>query len=141
MSLVEYLFNDFFDFDTEDDRFFGQCSPLEISFGLENYPSTDVYESSDYYKIIMEVPGVQKNDLRIESDAERIEIRMVNESKSDKVKSFLHLKERSNGDLIQSINFSTSVDPTQANVTLEDGILTITVPKAKQSKKIPLKLD
>ena len=57
------------------------------------------------------------------------------------IKSFIHLKERSNGDLIQSINFSTLIDPTQAKVSLEDGILSITVPKANQSKKLPIKTD
>ena len=141
MSLVEYLLNDFFDFDSHDFKLFGQCSSFQISYGSVDYPSTDVYESRDYYKIIIDVPGIQKNDLRIESDAEKIEIRIVHESKADKIKSFLHLKERSNGDLIQTINFSTLIEPTQAKVSLEDGILSITVPNANQSKILPIKTD
>ena len=141
MSLGLFLFDDLFDIQDEFDGLIGSCNTVSTNFEPFNTPSMDLYETENSYKIIMDLPGINKHDLRIESDAESLEIRLSDETKIEKIKSFLHLKEKSQGLLIRKIIFPGYITPSKASINLEDGLLTIIVPKAEVSSKISLKIE
>jgi HSP20 family protein len=122
------------------DRFFGNTNTKILA-------PVDLFESNEGYKIVMNIPGVEKNQIKIESDAESMEIRFeleneIKEEKKDeegKVTYFLH--ERSNSYRSRIVNFSTFVHPSKTKLALENGVLTIEIPKAEGSKKISLNID
>ena len=141
MSLGLFLFVDLFDIQDEFDSLIGSCNKVSTIFETLTTPSIDLYETTGSYKVVMELPSVNKRDLRVESDAESLEIRLSDETKIEKIKSFLHLKEKSQGILVRKITFPGYITPSKASVYLEDGLLTIIVPKAEVSSKISIKIE
>ena len=137
MSLGLLFFDDLIDFQDDIDILFETYNQVVNLFE----PITDFYETDSSYKLLMDLPGIKKRDLRIESDAESLEIRLLNERKIDRFKSFFHLKEKSNGYLVRKIKFSEYVDPSKALINLQDGILTIIVPKTEKLEKISLTIN
>ena len=85
MSLGLFLFDDLFDIQDEFDGLIGSCNTVSTIFEPFNTPSMDLYETENSYKIIMDLPGINKHDLRIESDAESLEIRLSDETKIENI--------------------------------------------------------
>lgn len=141
LLLVNDLFDDAIDVSEKIDEFFDNFTNGISWFEPLFSPSTEFVETKDSYKIIMDLPGVKKKNLKIISDTTSLEIRLTDESKMDRVKAFLHLKERSEGLLTRKINFQNYIEPSKAIINLENGILSIEIPKIQKSNRLTLKVE
>lgn len=135
-----------FNFQNEIDKFFGYFDPRTE---MITAPLTDLYENNDSYKIVVNLPDVKKEQIKIESDAETLEISLLNEEISDEIKDELEskdqsvkyfLKERPSKDLSRKINFSKFIDPSKSDLSFENGVLTIIVSKSENAKKMTLNI-
>lgn len=95
-------------------------------------PATDIYETDDAMTVVMEVPGVEKKDLDInlENNLVRIEGR-VDPSKYDGLEPLY--TEYNVGHFARAFTLSGKIDQGQIGAQLEDGVLTLTLRKAKDA--------
>jgi HSP20 family protein len=103
-------------------------------------PSFDVTETKDGYVFKADVPGVKKEEIEITTTGNRIQItgkrEHEQESKTDTVYSY----ERQYGSFARSFTLPDGADVEHAKSELEDGVLTLVIPKqaAAQAKKIAI---
>ena len=102
-------------------------------------PYADIYETEDALAVVMEMPGVEKKDLNIglENDVLKVDGR-IGFSKYESMEPVY--SEYNVGHYARSFTLSNKVDQDKISANLEDGVLTLTLPKAKhaQPRKIAI---
>ena len=101
----------------------------------------DVWEEGDNYFVKMAMPGVKKEDIKISVTGDTLSIEGESkEEKEEKEKKYF-LKTFQSCSYSQSFNLPSLVNPDGVEAKFEDGVLTITLPKAKESesKQISIK--
>ena len=102
-------------------------------------PSTDIYETEDALTVVMEIPGVKKDDVsvEIEDNVLRFEGRIgfSNYEGLEPVYSEYNV-----GHYARSFTLSDVIDQEGISAELHDGALTLTLKKAKRAlpRKIPI---
>jgi HSP20 family protein len=99
----------------------------EVLPGLhQGRPATDVHEDADNYHVRMELPGVRKEDVKIEVHDRLLQVRAERrESSGSQETSFT---------LARSIAVPEGVATDRITAKLEDGLLQITLPKQETRK-------
>lgn len=125
--LVESMFEDFF-------------APLAggASRWSDNgaaMPRLDMTETEQAYEIQADMPGVEKEDLKVAIDRQRItiegECRKANERREGENVVY---SERSARKFMRSFTLPTEVDDAAAQAKLENGVLHLTLPKKQGSE-------
>src|SRR5579875_2506638 len=96
-------------------------------------PYTDVYETDDALVLTMEMPGVDRKDIDValENDRLRVEGR-IDFSKYEGMEPVY--TEYNIGHYSRSFALSNKVDQSKISAQLEDGVLTLTLPKAAEAR-------
>lgn len=96
-------------------------------------PYTDVYETDDAVTLVLEMPGVDRKDVDIslENDVIRVQGR-IDFSKYEGMEPVY--TEYNVGHYTRSFALPSKVDQQQINAQLEDGVLTLTLPKAAEAR-------
>ena len=90
------------------------------------HPAVDLYEDDEHFLVTLELPGVQKSDVRVELVDGRLEIgATISHETADGRKNF---------PLKRSIPLPDLVGEQAVSAKLEDGILSVTLPKAEEVK-------
>jgi HSP20 family protein len=102
-------------------------------------PSADIFETDDALTVAMEMPGVEKKDLdlNVERDVLRVDGR-IDFSKYKDIEPVY--SEYNVGHYARSFALGSAIDQEKIAANLEDGVLTLTLPKAKhaQPRKIAI---
>jgi HSP20 family protein len=95
-------------------------------------PNTDIYETDDAFTVVMEIPGVEKKNLtvHVENDILRVEGR-IDFSKYEGVEPVY--TEYNVGNFVRAFTLSSKIDQDKVGAQLDDGVLTLTLKKAKQA--------
>jgi HSP20 family protein len=96
-------------------------------------PTADIYESQDALTVILEMPGVEKNnvDIRVEEGILNIEGRL----ELSKYQGLVPLYTEYNiGHYARSFRLSSKIDQSKITADLKDGVLSLTLPKAEEAK-------
>jgi len=98
-------------------------------------PVTDVQYSDGNLVVSAELPGLKKDDVKVEvtEDALTIEGERKQEHKEDR--EGYHRWERSYGRFYRSIPLPEGTKPEQVKAELKDGVLKVTVPVPETAKK------
>ncbi|HET6195807.1 MAG TPA: Hsp20/alpha crystallin family protein [Acetobacteraceae bacterium] len=96
-------------------------------------PFADIYETDSALCVVMEMPGVEKQnlDVALEHDVLRVDGR-IDFSKYDGMEPVY--TEYNVGHYTRSFTLSNKIDQEQISAQLEDGVLTLTLPKAKEAQ-------
>jgi HSP20 family protein len=115
------------------DNFFNDLQGEEVS-NRGWMPPVDIQETEDAYKLHAELPGLTKDDINI--TLENNVLRLSGERKFEKEvqKESYHRIERTYGAFSRAFALPQQVDADGVQAAFENGILTITVPKAEQAK-------
>ena len=103
-------------------------------------PRTSIYEYDDCVKIFLDIPGVSKENLEINDN--RGELTIVGRRESwDETKMKPVYVERFDGGFRHSFTLDETLDPEKIEAELNNGVLTIIIPKkeAVKPKKIEIK--
>ena len=90
----------------------------------EREPLTDVIDQKDAYEVVVELPGVEKEDLRLHATEHTLEIKT-----EDGIKFF------------KTVSFEMPVKPETAKATYKNGVLSVRLQKRETEKErtaIPL---
>jgi len=95
-------------------------------------PNTDIYETDDALTVVMEIPGVQKKDMdiHIENDVLRVEGR-VDFGNYEGMEPLY--TEYNVGHFARAFTLSSKIDQQQISAKVEDGVLTLTLKKAREA--------
>jgi HSP20 family protein len=106
-------------------------------------PALDVVEKKDAYEVHAELPGVDKSQIDVKFEQNVLTIRGTKESKATAGKDAelrVYAAERASGSFERSIRLPEFVDGEHITATFENGLLTVSVPKAPkaQARKIAI---
>jgi HSP20 family protein len=95
-------------------------------------PNTDIYETDDSLVVVMEIPGVAKQDVSIdlENDTLRVEGR-IDHGHYEGLEPLY--AEYNVGHFARAFSLSSKIDQQQISADLADGVLTLTLKKAKEA--------
>jgi HSP20 family protein len=102
-------------------------------------PPADIYESQDALTVILEMPGVDKDnvDVRVEEDMLNVEGRLD----LSKYQGLLPLYTEYNiGHYARSFRLSGKIDQSRIGAELKNGVLSLTLPKAEEAKQRTIKV-
>lgn len=96
-------------------------------------PATDIYETDEALVVVMEIPGVDKNDIdvHLENDVLRVEGR-INSSRYEGLEPVY--TEYNVGHFARAFTLSRKIDQQKIGAQVEDGVLTLTLPKSKEAQ-------
>ena len=116
----------------------GEWDPLEFlsltigSSPLPTFATTrmDWKETPDSHVFIAEVPGLKKEEVKIEVEEEKVlKISGQRTKESEEKNEKWHRVERSSDKFIRTVRLPTNVKADGVKANLENGVLTVTVPK------------
>jgi HSP20 family molecular chaperone IbpA len=100
--------------------------------GKHYVPYTDIFEQDDSLMVVMEIPSVEREDLDINVEKNVLSIEgRINFSKYDDLKPLY--TEYNVGHFSRSFSLSNEIDQSGITARVEDGVLSLTLPKAKQA--------
>jgi len=101
--------------------------------GRHYIPYADIYETDDALCVVMEMPGVERTnlDVALENDILRVDGR-IDFSKYEGMEPVY--TEYSIGHYTRSFTLSNKIDREQISAQLDDGVLTLTLPKAQEAQ-------
>jgi HSP20 family protein len=112
---------------------------------LIRQPLVDLADNGEEYVVKAELPGIKREDLKIEITENGIEISgetKTEQKEEDKDKGYLK-RERRYASFFRSLPLPDAVLTDKAEAELKDGVLTVKLPKAappeKKTKKVQVK--
>jgi HSP20 family protein len=96
-------------------------------------PTADIYETNDALHVVLEMPGVDKNsvDIRVEDGVLKIEGRLD----FSKYQGLQPLYTEYNvGHYSRSFRLSSKIDQNKIAAELNDGVLSLVLPKVEEAK-------
>jgi len=107
---------------------FGRDQQLMTAFDVKDTPDAFVFQA--------DVPGLQEKDIEIQLHGNRLTIRGKRETEQKQPGHTYYTYERSFGSFARSFTLPESADGEKCTASLDDGVLTVTVPKrAKEQPK------
>jgi HSP20 family protein len=104
-------------------------------------PRVDVIDRDKEVVIRAEIPGVDKKDLDVSMTDNSITIKgSTRQEKEDKGEDY-YRSEISKGSFCRTVAIPDNVDASKVKASFKDGVLELTVPKTKGSKRHSIKLD
>ncbi len=117
------LFDDFFD-----DNFFTKKE--------KNFMKTDIKEKKDKYVIEMDLPGFEKENIKLELNNGYLTITGKQENNIDEEEEKYVHKERFYGECTRSFFVGDNIKEEDINAEFKNGMLKIDIPKKEEQKEI-----
>ena len=96
---------------------------------FELTPRMDMTETREAVTLTMELPGMTREDLKIEVEDHVLTVSGEKKSETETEKDNFRISERSYGAVCRSVTLPTSVNEDKIEATMADGVLTLVAPK------------
>ncbi|MBW7905058.1 MAG: Hsp20/alpha crystallin family protein [Phycisphaerae bacterium] len=96
------------------------------------YPAVNIYSAGDALLVEAEVPGVRREDLEILTTGNELTIK--GRRPGDDENLTFHRRERGVGEFTRVVTLPIDVDADKIEATLQDGVLTLRLPKAESAR-------
>ena len=114
-----YMFDNFFDF------------PFLKVNKLSQTMRSDIIENEDHYKILVDVPGLVKEDIKLSTNDGYLEV-YVSKQQEENI-NFLH-QERFYGDFTRKF-YVGNIEKNNVDAKLLNGVLELTIYKSKENSQ------
>lgn len=102
---------------------------------FEGLAPIDVYQTDDDVVIEASMPGVKPEDIEVSVTGDTLTLRgEVREEKDVETERDYHVRERRYRRFARSLTLPSTVDANKAEATMDNGILTLSIPKAEAAK-------
>ena len=124
------------DLQGEVDRLFADfLAPMqeeEGSTGLDLWrPRTDLSETDESYKIRLDLPGVDKDDIQVDLQNHTLTIRGERKDVAEEEDERFHRIEKRYGSFSRSFTLPDVDEGGKAEAQFENGVLTVTIPRTE----------
>ena len=118
------------------DRLFDDAftRPLSIAGNGWAVPAVDMYQTDNEVVVKAALPGMKAEDVQLNVTGEVLTIKGEIKQKEEVKEKAYHLREQRWGMFERSVSLPTEVVADKAKADFENGILTITLPKAEEAK-------
>lgn len=126
-SILSDFFNDFFE-------------ENQLPAGINrSVPPVNIMETDDAFKVELAVPGMKKEDFKIEVENGVLTIQASREESSEKEEKNYTRKEFSYSTFSRTFTMPDNISADQISASYEDGVLGLNLPKKEESRKKPAK--
>lgn len=102
----------------------------------------DVYEDDDRFEIWVDVPGLSRDDVKLELDAETLTIKGERPARAASANErHFRSTERWYGSFERKLTLPPVADASRAEAQLKDGVLKLVLPKRESSKPRQIKVS
>jgi HSP20 family protein len=117
------------------DRLFDDAFTRPISMsGGSVVPTIDLFQTDDEVVLKAALPGLKAEDVHISVAADVLTLSGEFKQESEQKEATYHIREHRYGSFERSVMLPTDVQTDKAKADFENGILTITLPKAETVK-------
>ena len=106
------------------------------SWGL----AVDMYETNDNLVVKASVPGIKPEQLDVTVQGETLTIKGEAQEEQQREQGRYHVRERRQGSFSRSITLPFPIQSDKVQATFENGVLTLTLPKAEEIKPKSIKV-
>jgi HSP20 family protein len=136
-------FRDFSQVQESLDRLFNEFMTLKKTNGVQTLsftPSCEIAEEDNNYILKFDLPGVTKDQVKVEADKDQLTIRAERKEEKTSESKKKYLSEMYYGSYTRSFTLPGPVDEKKVDAKFENGVLTVTVPKTEslKAKQIPV---
>lgn len=145
MSIVRWEpFRDFMTLREAMDKLFEESfvgrRPREWVAAAEGTLAVDMYETEDAVVVMTAVPGVKPDDIDITISGNTLTISGETKQEEEVKEQNYVRRERRYGSFSRSVVLPESLKADEAEASFEDGVLTLTIPKAPEAKPKVIKV-
>jgi len=97
-------------------------------------PATDIFEDAEGLKISIELPGLKPEDVKLTIENDTLTIRGEKKQIAEEKTTKVHRYERTYGSFERSFTLPNTLDAERVAARFENGVLTVTLPKAEKAK-------
>jgi HSP20 family protein len=119
--------------EVEKNFFQGRNRPADFA------PMVDVHEDEEALVLRADLPGVKREDIEIQVDANVLTLKGERKLEQENEKRRYHRVERSYGSFVRQWQIPTNIDASKVDASFADGILTLKLPKKEEQK--PRKIE
>ena len=98
-------------------------------------PQMNVSENENSYEIETELPGVDKQDVKVEFKDHVLTIQGQKQSCTEKKDDHFHLIERNHGSFSRTLRLPNDSNPEKIQASMEHGVLHISIEKTEEGAK------
>lgn len=102
--------------------------------GAGVFPPINITQDNDNLYVRAEVPGISPKDLDISAQGRRLSISGKRAIANESDRASYHRKERAEGAFNRTVSLPVEIDLTKVEAQYQNGILTVTLPKAEVAK-------
>ena len=118
------------------DRLFDDAftRPINLRDGGWSAPAVDMYQTDDEVVVKVALPGFKADEVQINITGDVLTLRGEMKHEEDQKDKAWHIREHRWSSFERSVALPTAVTADKASADFENGILTITLPKAEEVK-------
>src|SRR5258707_4005726 len=116
-----------------DDLWRGFDTPLASIGAFAPWPSLDVAETEDAFRVTAELPGLEEKDVEVMLNDDVLTISGEKKLESSGKES-VSRSERFHGQFERRLDLGALIDRDKVTAAFSNGVLTITLPKAEEAK-------
>ena len=118
------------------DRLFDDAftRPINLRDGGWSAPAVDMYQTDDEVTVKVALPGFKADEVQINVTGDVITLRGELKHEEEQKDKAWHIREHRWSSFERSVALPTAVTADKASADFENGILTITLPKAEEVK-------
>lgn len=122
--------------DNSFDRFFNELAAFRKSSNIESWfsPSCDIVDDKTKYVLKFDMPGVDKKDVKVELNEHQLTVSAERRSETETDEKNKYLSEIRYGSYTRSFSLPEQVDEKKIEAKLDNGVLTLKVPKTEITK-------
>jgi HSP20 family protein len=119
------------------DRLFNDAftRPLSIQDGWSmSSPAIDMYQTDNEVVVKASIPGIKAEEVQINITGDVLTLKGEMKQEEERKEKAWHIREQRFGSFERSVALPTAVKTDKAEAVFENGVLTITLPKADEVK-------
>lgn len=116
------------------DRLFNDFSGAPQASHSGVFPAVNVSEDADHYYVRTELPGMKADEIDIQATGNSLSISGERKIPAEEQNAKYHRREREAGKFSRMIGLPDVIDSGKVEAKLENGILTISLPKPESTK-------
>jgi HSP20 family protein len=107
---------------------------------MGSFPPINIFQKGDDLVAVIELPGLEKNDLEIEAKENTIRIR-GKKTIAYGERASVHRRERISGVFDRTLSVPIRIEPDRIKAEYRDGILALFIPRAEADKPRSIKVS
>jgi HSP20 family protein len=111
----------------------------ESTAGIGSYPPINIFQKGDDFVAVVELSGVNKDNLQIEAKENTIRI-FGNKAITYEKDASVHRRERLSGVFNRTISIPVQINPDGIRAEYRDGVLALHIPRAESEKPRTIKI-